>query len=304
MALWLSLMLYMWLGVRAPMYKCTLLSFGVFAAVTAFKAESIVIRHDVTDEKYHATVDDFPPLATLYSIGVHGTLIEPRWVVTAAHTVFCMEPGDKIKVGNHWAEIEARYAHANYKVDAENDIALLKLKQPVLAVKPAKIYRANDEVNQNIWFIGSGGTGNGNVGQTVSYQENNGKLRKAQNKIERTSESELFFVFDKGNKALPLEGVSGNADSGGPAYKKVGNDYFLYGISSRADSWSKEVGEYGVSEAYSRISFHANWIDKVIGNDSAFMAKHTTQNRFPQENIKDNLVKVCEMIGFKHSDVL
>lgn len=49
-----------------------------------------------------------------------------------------MELGDKIKVGYHWAEIESRYAHADYKLDAENDIALLKLKEPMLAVEPAK----------------------------------------------------------------------------------------------------------------------------------------------------------------------
>jgi len=262
-------------------------------------AQAIVIRHDVDDKKYSATAKDFPPLATLYSIGVHGTLIAPNWVVTAGHAIFCMEPGDKIKVGEQWAEIESRFAHADYKLDEENDIALLKLKRPVIGVTPAKLYRGTDESKQNIWFIGSGGTGNGNAGQTISYSENKGKLRKAENKIEKVSKREIFFVFDKDQNALPLEGVSGNADSGGPAYKLIGDDYYLYGVSSRADSFFKDVGEYGVDEVYSRISFHATWIDKIIANDEKYIEKHTTQYHFAQENIKDNLAKACTMIGFK-----
>lgn len=275
------------------------LTLTILATVLTLSAQGIVIRHDVADKKYLATIEDFPPLATLYSIGVHGTLIAPQWVVTAGHAVFCMEPGDKIKVGYHWAEIEKRYAHFDYELNEENDIALLKLKEPITAIKPAKLYRKSDELNQDIWFIGSGGTGNGETGQTVSYSENNGKLRKAQNKIEKTSEREIFFVFDQGNKALPLEGVSGNADSGGPAFKMIGGDYYLFGISSRADSFFKDLGEYGVDEVYSRVSYHATWMDKVISNDLAYINKYTTQKRFPQEGIKDRLDKACKMIGYK-----
>lgn len=274
-------------------------SMTLLTTLLTLSAQAIVIRHDVADEKYAATIKDFPPLATLYSIGVHGTLIHPEWVVTAGHAVFCMEPGDKIKVGHHWAEIESRYVHADYEMDEENDIALLKLKQPMLAIDPAKLYRKSNEADQNIWFIGSGGTGNGNVGQNVTYKENNGKLRKAQNKIEKASEREIYFTFDKDDNALPLEGVSGNADSGGPAYKWIDNNYYLFGISSRADSYFKDVGEYGVNEVYSRVSYHAEWMDKVITNDLTYINKNTTQERFEQDNIKENLEKACEMIGYK-----
>lgn len=61
-----------------------ILSIGLFTSL----ANAIVIRHDVSDENYSAVPSDFPPLATLYNIGVHGTLIHPQWVVTAAHAVF------------------------------------------------------------------------------------------------------------------------------------------------------------------------------------------------------------------------
>jgi hypothetical protein len=271
----------------------------VFAFLYNISAQAIVIRHDVDDKKYLATTKDFPPLATLYSICVHGTLIAPSWFVTAGHAVFCMEPGDKIKVGNQWAEIESRFAHADYELGEDNDIALLKLKHAITDIKPAKLYRESEESQQNIWFIGVGGSGNGNTGQTISYSQNKGTLRKAENKIEEVREREIFFVVDKEEDALPLEGVSGNADSGGPAYKLINDDYYLFGISSRNDSFFKDVGEYGVDEVYSRVSYHANWIDKVIANDVEFIAKQTTQHHFAQENIEDNLAKACAMIGFK-----
>ena len=272
---------------------------STLVAIT-FQADSIVIRHDVEDSKYHASIQDFPSLATLYKIGVHGTLVDPYWVVTAGHAVLCMESGDKIKVGDQFAEVDLRYTHSDYADGADNDIALIKLKRPITGIEPAKLYRKSDEVTQHIWFIGSGATGTGLTGQTdPTISGNKGTLRKAENRIEKTSEKELFFVFDKGNEALPLEGVSGNADSGGPAYKIIDDQYYIYGVSSRADSPMLNVGEYGVTEIYSRISYHASWIDNILAGDRTFIKNYTTQYHFAQDNIKDDLPAVCNKIGFE-----
>ncbi|MCC5827569.1 trypsin-like serine protease [Alkalimonas sp.] len=266
-------------------------------AMLSFQLAAIVIRHDVSDEKYWASEADFPALATLYQIGVHGSLIDPEWVVTAAHAIFCLEPGALIQVGGQEVAVSAVYAHADYQLDKHNDIALIKLQTPVFSVPAARLYRDNDEKGQALWFIGAGASGNGNTGQTVSLQQNNGQLRKAQNTVSKASATELHFIFNQGMQALPLEGVSGNGDSGGPAFIRKADDFYLLGVSSRTTSWFTAVGRYGVKEAYSRISHHASWLDAVMAGDHQLIAEQTTQNRFVPPGTAD-LPQLCARLNF------
>lgn len=261
-------------------------------------ASGIVIRHDKPAENYLADLKDFPPLATFYNIGVHGTLVEPEWILTATHTVFCLNKGQPIKVGNELVEVQAKYSYPSYELGGENDLSLIKLSRPIMSVQPAELYRSKDEVDKNVWFIGSGGTGTGLTGQTVSNLENKGILRKAQNRVISVTESDLRFVFEPGNYGLELEGVSGNGDSGGPAYIEKEGSYFLLGVSSRADSVDKNVGEYGVEELYTRVSTHIEWIEKVIYSDEVERAKISSLDAFLHPGMElENIQDICSSIS-------
>ncbi|MDN3640963.1 trypsin-like serine protease [Simiduia curdlanivorans] len=277
--------------------QCIVLTVGLSSSL----ASAIVIRHDVPDESYHAARSDFPPLATLYSIGVHGTLIDPEWVVTAAHAVFCMNPGQKIHVGNELVSVSQRYSYPEYQLGGVHDLALIKLAQPVTSIKPATLYDGIAEKGAGVWFIGVGGTGTGQQGQTVSYKENNGRLRKAQNKVVNVTDTDIVFKFERGSKGEALEGVSGNGDSGGPAFIKEGDKYVLLGVSSRVDSWFYNVGEYGVTELYTRVSSYSDWIQQVISaKDELTREKITTQNAFLQDGMKSmNMNELCASLEVK-----
>ncbi|GBL05910.1 trypsin-like serine protease [Glaciecola sp. KUL10] len=274
-------------------------SIGILANILfSSYASAIVIRHDKPEKHYIADFQDFPALATFYNIGVHGTLIAPDWILTATHAVFCLDQGQTIKVGNQLAEVQATYNYPTYEFGGENDLSLVKLKEPITTIEPAQLYRATDETNKDVWFIGSGGTGTGLTGQTVSNVENNGVLRKAQNKVIASNESDLQFVFEKGDAGLEYEGVSGNGDSGGPAYIKQGGDYFILGVSSRTGSDDKYAGEYGVTELYTRVSAHINWIEQVISSDESERAKISSIGPFLHPGMaQEHMMDTCKSIS-------
>lgn len=114
----------------------------------------------------------------------------------------------------------------------------------------------------------------------------------------KTTDTDLVFKFEKGANGEALEGVSGNGDSDGPAYVKDGNNYKLLGVSSRADSWFYDVGEYGVTELYTRVSSYNDWIQQVISaNSHLSREKIATTNPFLHEGMKpESMNGLCSSI--------
>jgi len=77
-----------------------------------------------------------------------------------------------------------------------------------------------------------------------------GLLYEAEAKIKALMESEFMLDESKGTATC-------SGDSGGPAYLKVGNDYFLAGITSRGSLLCNQEG------VYTDILFHKTWIMKA-----------------------------------------
>jgi hypothetical protein len=136
------------------------------------------------------------------------------------------------------------------------------LASPIEDATIAKLNHASTEKGKIATFVGRGDYGNGLVGVAGADKQ----LRAAHNAVVGVLEQWLQFIFDRDANALPLEGISGPGDSGGPAYLVSTNLVCLIGVSSwqNAESTNWEEGKYGVIEHYSRIAYFRDWIEKTL----------------------------------------
>jgi hypothetical protein len=251
-------------------------------------ANAIVIRADVDDAKYRIRQSEFPALADMPGEG-HGVLIAPQWVVTAAHAITWQSEIRQVTINGIPRNVERVILHAGYKkpshalltqalatwdwtlfaavLSSSDDIALIKLAQPVTDVAPVALRPGDDEVGQPVRIIGKGAFGNGVSGYAYSDPHRT-ELRHAYNKITSAHERWFCYVFDKPSDALPLEGASGSGDSGGPVLIQNDKDWLLAGLTS----WSAPLGAtrtapglYGQISCNVRLSHYKGWIDSTIG---------------------------------------
>ena len=252
----------------------------------SFSATAIVIRDDVDDSKYRVPASEFPALVDMPGEG-HGVLIAPQWVITAAHAITWQSEIKQVTINGISRDVERLVIHPGYKkppqelldqalatwdwtlfrilLSSSDDIALLKLAQPVTDVSPVAINKSDGEFGQLIKIIGRGTTGNGVTGYEFSSSHRT-ELRRAYNKVTSGHGRWLCYMFDKPSDALPLEGGSGSGDSGGPILIQAEKDWLLAGLTSWADPQSaiRTPGRYGQISCNVRLSHYKDWIESVI----------------------------------------
>jgi len=263
----------------------------------SFTASAVVIRSDVKDAKYRVPASAFPALVDMPGEG-HGALIAPQWVVTAAHAAPMQGMEGEVSIGGVAHKVKRVITYPGYKklpeelikealasgdfskahafLASSNDIALIELASPVTDVTPVPLYRGNKEVGMTVQLVGKGATGNGTEGQDP-HSSHRTVLRRAFNVIVGADASYVWYRFDPPSSALPLEGITGSGDSGGPLLIGDGSSKQLVGLAS----WSKypsghpflskyaagrpfQEGLYGEIVYGVRISNYIQWIEGVI----------------------------------------
>lgn len=258
----------------------------------AMPANAIITRDDIPDERYR----NFGESLRGYIVQLNlpgskagstpklyngmGTLIAPRWVITAAHASDRFEAGkpNSIDLATHYVyvngrgyRIEKAFVHPGYTSPKGNgsgtdgiddDIALLKLTSDVKDGKFACLYEGNDELDKMAVVAGMGLPGTGAGGTSKP----DGALRGATVLVDKVAPNILSWNFRPPGdpRATALEGISGPGDSGGPAFiSNKSGELCVAGISStQSNTGTNSV--YGVTEHYTRVSSHLAWLKKVM----------------------------------------
>ena len=258
----------------------------------SFTASAVVIRSDVNDAKYRVPASAFPALVDMPGEG-HGVLIAPQWVVTAAHAAPMQGMEGEVSIGGVARKVKRVITYPGYKrlpdelvkealasgdfskahafLASSNDIALIELGSPVTDVTPVPLYRGNKEAGMTVQLVGKGATGNGTDGQDP-HSSHRTVLRRAFNVIVGADARYVWYRFDPPPSALPLEGVTGSGDSGGPLLIGDGSSKQLVGLASwskYAQGHSLQPGLYGLLVYGVRISSYAQWMESVMSKPTA-----------------------------------
>ncbi|MGK7927961.1 MAG: trypsin-like serine protease [Spirulina sp.] len=203
-----------------------------------------------------------------------GTLIASQWILTAAHSVDGLNPGDvEVLLGtNSLGSGGTRHSVAEIILNDqynpatfEADLALLRLETPITGVTPLELVGFEDPYNQASagipsTAIGWGALSDGGPSATRLYEV---EVPIVSNQTANHPQSYNGDITDNMLAAgLPEGGKdSSQGDSGGPLIIREGDRDIQVGIVSFGIG-SARPNFYGI---YTRVSAFTDWIDNLVG---------------------------------------
>lgn len=202
-----------------------------------------------------------------------GSLINDRWVLTAARCVFGKLPQDfLVTAGEHKLkefnaqeqvlDVEAVFVHENFQAGKELDAGLIKLKNKVFFNENVSAVCAPESsdlyVHKKVATSGWGTFAPGGISSNeLRYVTLNTTTNKeCQSKYtDRITEDMICASDNKGS----IERNSCQEDSGGPLVHKVNGVFSLVGIVS----WGRGCAS-GHPGVYARVGYFEEWILKTL----------------------------------------
>lgn len=219
-----------------------------------------------------------------------GSLVDPWWIITAAHCVKYSKP-DRVRIGSYNTDdggvirtVSEVIMHPKYFIVDRHDIAFLKLNEPVndIPTLPIDLDGKYDKANELVTSIGWGYTKE-NAGYTVKDLRMvelivlSNKICNEQYKGEINDGN--ICTWGKWNPKTKQRQDQCSGDSGGPSFYYNNGILSLVGLTS----WGYGCGRKEYAGVNTRVSYYADFIREVLNMDSMPTASPTSR---PTSNLR------------------